>query len=133
MKQECETQISLLAERFVVCSLNPNDALPAWLNYSGYGFVSRTPYELCLICSEEMAPKSAQTEVGWRCLKIEKSPHSFIRKTRADIVGLLSNVGLRTLTLSTYKADYLLFYGSDLAAIKQVLSDNDYMLADEGC
>lgn len=116
-------RVQLLEESFAICSLSPHAALPSWLNYKGYGFVSRSPDELCIICSEEMAPEKQRTEQGWRCLKIEGDDVADVRRVRAELVGLLFNSGIKTLTQSTYKSDYLLFEGPDLPAVQRVLSE----------
>lgn len=124
-------KLLLLKDRFAICSLSPSAALPAWLNYQGYGFVSRTQDELCIICTETMAPEAARTESGWRCLRIDKPADSVVRTVRADIVSFISGGGYRSLTLSTYNTDYVIFTEVDRAEIIRLIEQHGYEVAGE--
>lgn len=118
----------LLKERFAICKLGADAALPSWLNYQGYSFVSRSPEELSIICSESITPPSALTEGGWRCVLIKKPSASAVRTVRIDTVTQLAKMGLPSYTVSAYETDYVLFRDSDIERVRTALADLSYDL-----
>lgn len=121
-------KLLLINESFSICHLGPDSALPAWLNYTGYSFVARSPEELSIICPEKMSTPHATVEKGWRCLKVESPPEPLIRTLRVAVVALLTQEGIKTLTVSTFETDYLLFKDADFSRVELALETAGYQM-----
>jgi hypothetical protein len=124
--------ITIQPDRLVVCRLDPDAPLPAWLFHAESHFLSltRTREETSIVCPEDDLPPSlTRVERGWRALKLE-GPIPF--DETGVLVGLaspLATAGIPLFALSTFDTDYLLVRERDLARAREALSAH-YRLRD---
>ena len=107
-------KLTLLAERFAVCRLEPGSALPPWAASSSFLTVARTPDELSIVCDDANVPPDVRAERGWRCVKVE-GPIPF------DVIGLAARLttplaasAISVFFVSTFDTDYVLVADTDL-------------------
>ncbi len=112
----------LLPERYAVCRLAPDAAIPAWALSGPFCSITRTADELSVVCLDAVVPPEAQCERGWRAIKFS-GPFDFA------LVGILVAVaeplaaaGISIFAISTYDTDYILIreaqYDAAIAVLK---------------
>jgi len=100
-------RLRLLAERFAVCRLAPEDEVPAGLDESTLLSVTRTATELSIVCRE--SPEvPGQVEPGWRCLVVDGTLEFDQVGILASLAKPLAAAGISIFAISTYDTDYLL-------------------------
>ena len=61
----------VLAGRYGICRLGPDEPVPAWGLQGEFFSVTRTDGELSIVCAEADVPASVLCERGWRLFKID--------------------------------------------------------------
>jgi hypothetical protein len=108
--------LSLLAQRFAVCRLDPHSTIPEWATAGPLFCMARTPDELSIVCAEEQAPAGTQSAPGWRALKLH-GPFAFTETgVLASLVQPLATAGVGVFVFSTYDTDYVLVKQEQLDA-----------------
>lgn len=115
-------ELSVLADVFVICRMEPVAAWPAWVGDArGLLSITRTDDELSIICRQEDAPAAAVTADAWRALKVH-GPFSL------DTVGVLAALSrpladahVSVLAISTHDTDYLFVRNGALPAAVRAL------------
>lgn len=97
----------LLADRFAVCRLAPEDEVPAGLDNSTLLSITRTPSELSIVC-RELPDLPGRVEAGWRCLVVEGTLEFHQVGILASLAHPLAAAGVSIFVVSTYDTDYLL-------------------------
>lgn len=97
----------LLAERFAVCRLAPEDEVPAGLDSSTLLSVTRTPSELSVVCRESPG-LPGRVEAGWRCLVVDGTLEFDEVGILASLAQPLAAAGVSLFAISTYDTDYVL-------------------------
>jgi hypothetical protein len=106
--------LDLLAGRFAVCRLGPDEAIPPPVVASGWFSVTRTADELSLVCAEELAPPGRPCETGWRCLAV-RGPLAFDQVgVLASLASPLAAAGVSLLAIATHDTDYRRVREADL-------------------
>jgi hypothetical protein len=100
--------LTLLGERFAVCRLDPDAALPSWAVGSSFLSIVRTPDELSIVCDESNVPAEARAERGWRCVKAEGTIPFEVVGLAARLTTPLATAGISVFFVSTFDTDYLL-------------------------
>ena len=100
-------RISVLPLRLAVCRLPAEAALPSWLRGS-FTSVTRTPYELSIVCDDDAVPADVQAERGWRALQVEGPIPFEVTGVAAALVAPLAEAKISVFLLATFDTDYLL-------------------------
>jgi hypothetical protein len=91
-----------------VARLGANDPVPAWGERGAFTSITRTPFELSIVCAEEHVPAGVRAEDGWRCLALE-GPIAFETiGVAAEITRILASRGVSVFVVSTFDTDYVL-------------------------
>ena len=124
--------LTLLAESFAVCKLDPDDEAPSDLLDGAGPFttVTRTGDELSVVCAEEDAPPDAlQVERGFRAYRLE-GPVPFT--TIGVVSGLtkpLAEAGISVFIVSTFDTDYLLVKADAVERASRLLGRAGFSVA----
>ena len=100
--------LAFLPDRYAVCRLGADDAVPDWAYSRGFVSITRTPDELSIVCLQDSVPPDVTCRRGWRCLRVE-GPLDFAQTgVLASLAGPLADAGVPVFVISTYDTDYLL-------------------------
>lgn len=126
-------RLSLLAGRFAVCRLGPDDAVPAWALTDAFFSVTRTAEELSLVVDEDAVPASVSCEFGFRALKLE-GPFPFsLTGVLASVLDPLAAAQISIFAISTFDTDYVLVRQEALAAALAALRAAHHKVPDLPC
>lgn len=117
--------LQVLSGTYAVCRLPASHAVPANI---GGAFVSitRTPFELSIVCESEFAPSDARVEDGWRALHLEGSIDFTETGVLAALLRPLANARIGIFALSTFDTDYLLVSADRFEDALEHLEDAGY-------
>jgi uncharacterized protein len=116
--------LTLLAEAFAVCKLDPDADPPTEVlaRRGPFASVTRTADELSVVCSEDTVPAAAtKVERGFRAFKLE-GPVPFT--TIGVVSGLtkpLAEAGISVFVVSTYDTDYLMVGQANVGRASKIL------------
>ena len=115
--------LSLLPDRFAICRLPADAAMPIWAQGGVFVSITRTRDELSVVCAQAAVPEGVQMEGGWRCFKVEGpfALDSAIGVVAALVVPL-AEAEIGVFVVSTYDTDYLLVKDAHLARATEVLA-----------
>jgi hypothetical protein len=102
-----QLRISILPSRFAVARLAPSDDVPSWVR-GAFTSVTRTPYELSIICEDAAVPEDVQAERGWRGVMVEGPIPFEVTGVAAALVAPLAAAKISVFLLATFDTDYLL-------------------------
>src|SRR5690242_4433856 len=71
MKPKHRLTLELLPQRFSVCRLAADAAIPQWAIRGLVYSLTRTNDELSVVCESRHVPTSVKSENGFRCLKLQ--------------------------------------------------------------
>ena len=118
-----DLKLSLRPGLFAVCRLAPDQAPPAWLDWSAdLASVTRTADELSIVCPTDQVPDGVTAERDWRAFKVEGPLDFALIGILAELSGALAKAGVSLFALSTYDTDYLLVREGKLEEAKGALS-----------
>jgi hypothetical protein len=102
--------LRLLDGELSILRLPPDAATPSWLNLSPRPLVSvtRTPYELSIVCPSVDVPQGVKCEAGWRAFTVEGTLEFSAIGVLAAILNPLAEAGISILSISTFDTDYVL-------------------------
>jgi hypothetical protein len=101
-------ELSLLPEKFTICRLAPDAAVPEWATRGQYFSITRTSEELSVIAETVLIPERLRTEVSWRVMKVHGPFNLSEVGVLASLVAPLAAAGVSVFTISTFDTDYLL-------------------------
>ena len=113
--------ITVHPERYSICRLQPDAALPAWAVGAGFLSVTRTALELSVVCEDARVPESAHAERDRRLLQIEGTLAFTLIGVLASVAEPLAKAEISIFAVSTYDTDYLLVSEKDLHRATQAL------------
>lgn len=103
-----DLDLELLPERYAVCRLGPEDALPAWATARALSSITRTRDELSIVCRETDVPVDVTAARGFRALKLV-GPFDFsLVGILVSVAAPLADAGISLFAVSTYDTDYVL-------------------------
>jgi len=82
---------------------------------------TRTPDELCIVCSQDNVPDNIQSEAGWRCLRVAGPLDLSMVGVIASLSGTLAAASISVFVVSTFDTDFLLVKEDDLVAAVESL------------
>ncbi len=107
-------RLSVLEDRFAVCSLEPENKIPDWALKSDFSSVTRTLDELSIVCPEQNVPVEVKREENWRALRIEGPLDFSLVGVLASLLQPLAEAEISIFTISTYDTDYVLMHEDKL-------------------
>ncbi|MBM7869973.1 hypothetical protein JOC70_001443 [Clostridium pascui] len=123
---EHKLSLSLLKDKFGVCRLDINEAIPSWGTKGEFFSITKTADELSIVCNEENIPSNIKCEVEWKALKIEGPLDFSLIGILSKISSLLAKDGISIFAISTYDTDYILVKESHIENAISVLLRNEY-------
>jgi len=121
-------ELSVLPQRFAVCRLDSEDAIPDWVMEGDFWSVTRTDEELSVVVPEDSAPASWKSEKGWRCLKVQGPLDFSLTGILASLASPLADAGISIFAISTYDSDYILVRDQDLEQATEALSEAGHVI-----
>jgi len=114
--------LSLLADTFAICRLEPEADIPSWALARDFYSITRTVEELSLVCLEEVVPEGIRAEKGYRCLKVGGPLDFSLTGILTSLTIPLAQAGISVLAISTFDTDYLLVKESQVDRAIQELA-----------
>ena len=116
----------LLQHRYAVCRLEPSASVSSWASHGEFLSITRTPWELSIVCEEDSVPQDVQAEGGWRCLELA-GPIPFEQTgVAAAFLNPLARAGVGVFVISTYDTDYVLVKDAQLDIALAALREARY-------
>lgn len=116
----------LLKEKYGVCRLDKNEAIPEWSQNGEFFSVTRTAEELSIVCAEDSVPNDIKCERDWRILKIEGQLDFSLIGIIASVSNILAQNKVSIFAVSTYNTDYILVKDIDKDKAVKALSKEKY-------
>ena len=117
-----------LPETFAVCCLPPDASIPSWAAGGDFHTITRTPFELSIVCAERFVPPDVQHEAPWRCLEVQGPLDFALTGILSSLAAPLAAAGIPIFALSTYRTDYLLIPAAHLFAALQTLRSHGHSI-----
>ena len=127
MKQR-QLQLSLLKDKYGICTLPNTAPIPDWALTQSLASITRTEKELTIVCRLEILPSQYQSDLNWRCFKIDGSFDLNQIGVIASISSPLADAGISIYVISTYDTDYFLIQEQDLEQTISVLSNSGHYI-----
>jgi hypothetical protein len=99
---------------YAVAKLEATERIPAWATGGVFFSVTRTPYELSIVCEAERVPPGTAAEAGWRALAVQGPLDFGLTGILASIASPLAEARISVFALATYDTDYVLVREADL-------------------
>jgi uncharacterized protein len=109
-------ELSLLPGRFAISRLASKAPLPDWVTQGAFYSVTRTSDELSIVAEESSVPAGAQSENGWRILKVQGPFVLSEVGVLASLAAPLAAARVGMFVVSTFDTDYLLVTQEQLAS-----------------
>jgi hypothetical protein len=113
--------ITVHPEKYAICRLDPGASVPVWAAGARFLSVTRTAFELSLVCEDSMVPEAVHAERDRRLLQIEGTLAFTLTGVLASVAEPLATAEISIFAVSTYDTDYLLVSEKDLHRATQVL------------
>ena len=122
MKIQHQLTLELLPQKFSVCRLAADAAIPQWALRGSVYSVTRTEDELSIVCESKHVPSGARSEDGFRCFKLV-GPFPFaMTGVLASVLDPLAQARISIFAVSTFDTDYVMVKEKSLAKAMKVLS-----------
>ncbi|HET9994439.1 MAG TPA: ACT domain-containing protein [Candidatus Acidoferrum sp.] len=101
-------ELTLLPERFAISRLAAGAPIPPWAMHGPFFSVTRTGDELSVVCELSRVPVGAQSQPGWRVLKVHGPFVLSEIGVLSALASPLAEAKLSLFAISTFDTDYLL-------------------------
>jgi uncharacterized protein len=109
-----QINLEMAKGEYAVSRLEPHAAIPSWADGDGFVTISRSAFELSIVCLAERVPAGTVTESGWCCLRFV-GPFAFgVTGIVLSVVRPLSEGGMGIFVVSTFDGDHILIKQTDL-------------------
>ena len=127
-----ENQLTLVAlpGAYGICRLAPDEPLPAWGVQGEFFSVTRTDFELSIVCAEADVPAAVLCERGWRLFNIDAVMDFSLVGIVAGISAAIAGANVGIFVLSTYNTDYILVRQPDFSAAAAALRTAGYKVVE---
>ena len=108
-------RLRMLPERFAVCRLAADDALPSWFSLSEgpvAAVVRRGGEELSLVCASDAPPAEVRAERDWVALQVAGPMEFTLTGVLASVAAPLADAAVPIFALATYDTDVVLVPGA---------------------
>ena len=116
-------KLSLLEEKYGICTLPKDAPIPHWVSKESLVSITRTGKELTIVCKQDIIPSKLQSDLNWRCFKIDGSFDLSQIGVISSISSPLADAGISIYVISTYDTDYFLVKDDNLEKSISVLSN----------
>jgi hypothetical protein len=113
--------LSVLPERYAVCRLDTESAVPSWVR-GDFVSITRTRDELSIVCAEIHVPAGVTSVAGWRILRCEGPLDFGLSGIVASIAEPLADAAVSIFPIATHETDYLLIPEPQLELAIQALT-----------
>lgn len=93
---------------FSLCSLTPQDPIPAWVVLSSFYTISKTNDELSIVCESQYVPAGIKQHGNWSLLKIAAVLDLSLTGITAKFSTALADAGVNLCVIATFETDYIL-------------------------
>jgi uncharacterized protein len=107
-------KLTLLPERFAICQLPPEAAIPAWANQGSFHSITRTADELSLITTDAGIPPDVTCDHDWRAFKIDGPLEFSLTGVLESVARPLADAAISIFAIATYNTDYVLVKSDQL-------------------
>jgi hypothetical protein len=101
-------RLSVLGGVYAVCRLEPDAALPAWIDRAWFWTVTRTADELSVVCLQAGVPADVRAERDWGIIQVEGPLDFGMTGVLASLSVPLAEAGISIFAVSTFDTDYLM-------------------------
>lgn len=123
--------LKILSDRMAVCRFGPTEAVPDWIDPSGFYSITRTEDELTIVCAETLVVRGTKSETGWRCFKVE-GPLDFSEiGVIFSLTRPLAENGVSVFVISTFETDYFMVKEKDLAKTVDALTAEGHQVLND--
>lgn len=113
---------------YAVSRLDATAAIPPWADGPGFVTISRSAFELSIVCLAERVPAGTACEGNWGCLRFV-GPFAFgATGIVLSVVRPLSEGGLGVFVVSTFDGDHILLKEADLPNAVRLLEEAGHIL-----
>jgi uncharacterized protein len=120
--------LTILPDALAICSLEVDAAIPAWATTGSFFSITRTSYELSVVCLQSAVPDGSRCERDWRCFKLAGPiPFSTVG-VLASLVQPLAEAGISVFAVSTFDTDFLLVKAGDLRVAIDALCQHGHVV-----
>jgi hypothetical protein len=117
--------LEVVSDEFAICRIDANAEIPEWAQ-GEFVSITRTPYELTIVCRQSDVPDGIRCDVGWRNMRL-------VGPFELSEIGVLSRLarplaaaGISVFVIGTFDTDYLLVRNSDLSAAIEALRSSGH-------
>ena len=121
-------KLSLLKAKYAICTLSNNAPIPDWALKEILASITRTDKELTIVCRQEIIPSEIQSDLNWRCFKIDGSFDLNQIGVISSISSPLADAGISIYVISTYDTDYFLVKEENLDQTISTLSNSNHSI-----
>jgi uncharacterized protein len=100
--------LTVFSDRYTICRLPPDSAVPAWAEGGAFVSITRTRDELSIVCLESNVPADVVQAGEWRLLKCEGPLHFTLTGIVASLAEPLAQAHVAIFPIATHDTDYLL-------------------------
>ncbi|MEE1658188.1 ACT domain-containing protein [Microvirga sp. CF3062] len=104
--------LSLLADPYAVCRF-PTGTPVRSPEPGGFSLLVQAVEETTLVCPLHQVPSEAETDAGWRCLRIAQSFDFGVPGILSSVLEPLARAGIGIFATSTFSTDYVLVKEQD--------------------
>ena len=121
-------KLSLLKNKYAICTLPNTAPIPDWALTEILISITRTDKELTIVCKQDMIPSELQSDINWRCFKIDGSFDLNQTGVISSISSPLADAGISIYVISTYDTDYFLVQDQNLQKAISTLSNSGHSI-----
>ena len=100
--------LDVLPGLLAVCRLEPGAVLEAWMGEGTFSSITRTPFELSVVCDQSAVPQGVVLEGEWRALAL-RGPIPFeLTGVLASLLSPLGAAEVSIFAISTYDTDVVM-------------------------
>ena len=118
--------MKLLNEKYSVCRLDKDNAIPIWALQGNFFSITKTLDELSIVCLQKNIPNDIRCEKDWRILKVEGPLDFSLVGILASISSLMAEAQISIFALSTYDTDYILVKENNIHSAISTLIKHNY-------
>jgi hypothetical protein len=123
-----QLKLSLLKDKYAICTL-PNDTpIPDWALTQSLISITRTGKELTIVCRMDSIPSELQSDLNWRCFRIDGSFDLNQIGVISSISSPLADAGISIYVISTYDTDYFLVQDKNVEQTISTLSNSGHSI-----
>ena len=100
--------LDLIPGSFALVRLPANAPLPSWAWTLPFASVTRTEFELSIVCPESAVPGGQPRDGDWRCLAVRGPLDLTLTGVLASIAAPLAAAAVSIFPIATYDTDYVL-------------------------